>query len=96
MSLFLVLLAAGDSKRFKSSIPKPFHKINNKTLLEHSFNAFSSFIKIKKTIIVYNKKHKKHLNKIKFKNSLKITGGSTRQKSTFKAAKNDLFKSAQE
>ena len=85
MSLFLILLAAGDSKRFESSTPKPFHKVNNKTLLEHSFNAFSSFIKIKKTIIVYNKKHKKHLNKIKLKNSLKIRGGNTRQESTFMA-----------
>jgi len=85
MSLFLVLLAAGDSKRFNSSTPKPFYKINNKTLLEHSFNAFSTFIKIKKTIIVYNKKHKKHINKIKLKNSIKITGGITRQESTFKA-----------
>ena len=66
MSLFLVLLAAGDSKRFNSNTPKPFYKINNKTLLEHSFNAFSSFIKIKKTIIVYNKRHKKYLNKIPF------------------------------
>ena len=85
MSLFLVLLAAGDSKRFNSNTPKPFYKINNKTLLEHSFNAFSSFIKIKKTIIVYNKRHKKYLNKIKFKNSVKIKGGKTRQQSTLKA-----------
>jgi 2-C-methyl-D-erythritol 4-phosphate cytidylyltransferase/2-C-methyl-D-erythritol 2,4-cyclodiphosphate synthase len=87
MSLFLVLLAAGDSKRFNSSTPKLYYKINNKTLLEHSFNAFNSFIKVKKTVIVYNKKHKKLLNKIKFKNSIKITGGKTRQESTFKALK---------
>ena len=72
MSLFLVLLAAGDSKRFKSDTPKPFYKINNKTLLEHSFNAFSDFINIKKTIIVYNKKHKKHINKVKLKTQLKL------------------------
>ena len=87
MSFFLVLLAAGDSKRFKSNTPKLYYKINNKTLLEHSFNAFSSFIKIKKTIIVYNKKHKKLLNNIKLKNSIKITGGKTRQESTLKALK---------
>ena len=87
MGLFLVLLAAGDGKRFNSSTPKLYNKINNKTLLEHSFNAFSSFIKVKKTIIVYNKKHSKLINKIKFKNSLKIAGGKTRQQSTFKALK---------
>ena len=87
MSIFLIILAAGDSKRFKSSIPKPFHKVNNKTLLEHSFNAFKGFSKIKKTIIVYNKKHKRHLNKIKLRNTLKITGGKNRQESTFNALK---------
>ena len=87
MSLFLILLAAGDSNRFKSSTPKPFYKINNKTLLEHSFNAFDRFSKIKKTVIVYNKKHKKLLDKLKLKNSLKIEGGKTRQESTFIALK---------
>ena len=87
MSLFLVLLAAGDGKRFKSNTPKLYYKINNKTLLEHSFNAFNSLIKVKKTVIVYNKKHTKLLNKIRFKNSIKIAGGKTRQESTFKALK---------
>jgi len=48
MSLFLILLAAGDSKRLKSNTPKPFHKINNKTLLEHSIDAFKDFHKLEK------------------------------------------------
>ncbi len=87
MNLFLILLAAGDSKRFKSSTPKPFYKVNNKTLLEHSFDAFNNIAKIQKTIIVYNKKHKKYLNRIKFKKSIKIIGGSTRQQSAYKALK---------
>ena len=43
MSLFLIILAAGDSKRLKSNTPKPFHIVNNKTLLEHSFDAFNDF-----------------------------------------------------
>jgi len=34
MSLILVLLAAGDSKRLESNTPKPFHIVNNKTLLD--------------------------------------------------------------
>ena len=87
MSVFLILLAAGDSKRLKSNTPKPFYIVNNKTLLEHSFNAFRNFHGIKKTIIVYNKKHKKYLNKLNLKNTLKIIGGKTRQESTFKALK---------
>ena len=85
MSLFLIILGAGDSQRLKSNIPKPFYTINNKTLLEHSFYSFKDVRKIKKTIIVYNKKHKKHLDKLKLKNILKVTGGENRQKSTFRA-----------
>ena len=87
MSLFLIILAAGDSKRLESNTPKPFHIVNNMTLLEHSFNAFKDFDEIKKTIIVYNKKHKKHLDKLNLKNTLKVMGGKTRQESTFKALK---------
>jgi len=85
MSIFLILLAAGESKRLKSSIPKPYITVNNKKLLEHSLNSFRDFPAIKKTVIIYNKKHKKHLNKINLKNTLKIVGGKTRQESTFKA-----------
>jgi len=87
MSIFLILLAAGDSKRLKSSVPKPYITVNNKKLLEHALNSFRYFRAIKKTVIVYNKKHKKHLNKLNPKNTLKIAGGKTRQESTFKALK---------
>jgi len=87
MSLFLIILAAGDSKRLKSSIPKPFHIISNNTLLEHSIEAFKDIRKIKKILIVYNKKHKKHLDKLRLKNIIKIEGGKTRQASAFKALK---------
>ena len=85
MSIFLILLAAGESKRLKSSVPKPYITVNNKKLLEHALNSFKDFRAIKKTVIVYNKKHKKHLNKLNLKNILKITGGKTRQESTFGA-----------
>jgi len=87
MSIFLILLAAGESKRLKSSVPKPYITVNNKKLLEHALNSFRDFRAIKKTVIVYNKKHKKHLNKLNPKNTLKIAGGKTRQESTFKALK---------
>ena len=46
MSLFLVLLAAGDSKRLKSNTPKPYNVVNNKTVIEHSLDAFKNFNKI--------------------------------------------------
>ena len=87
MSLFLIILAAGNSKRLKTNTPKPFHMVNNMTLLEHSLHAFKYFNEIKQTIIVYNKKHKKYLNKLNLKNTLKVLGGKNRQESTFKALK---------
>ena len=87
MSLFLILLAAGESKRLKSNTPKPYQIVNNKTLLEHSLSPFRNFNEIKKTIIVYNKNHKKKLNNLNLKNIFKVVGGNTRQESTFNALK---------
>ncbi len=87
MNFFLILLAAGESKRLKTSVPKPYITVNNKKLLEHALNLFQDFHAIKKTLIVYNKKHKKHLDKLNLKNTLKIAGGKNRQESTFKALK---------
>ena len=86
MKLFLILLGAGDGKRLNTIIPKAYVKINGKTLLEYSINAFKSFKEIKRTIIVYNKKHQKRLDKIKLdKNYIKTIGGNNRQKSVYNA-----------
>ena len=87
MNLFLIILAAGDSKRLKSNIPKPYQIVNNKTLLEHSIASFGNIKEIKKTIVVYNKKHTKYLKKLNLQNVLKIVGGKTRQDSTLNALK---------
>ena len=87
MSIFLILLAAGDSKRLKSNTPKPYCKVNNRTILEHSLSKFKDFKEITKTIIVYNKKHKKYINKLKLSEAIKIVGGKTRQESTLLALK---------
>jgi len=87
MSTFLILLAAGNSTRLKSNIPKPYLNINNKTLIEHAIEAFKDFKQIKKTIIVYNKNHKKYLSKINVGKSIKVIGGKNRQESTFKGLK---------
>ncbi|MBO6483135.1 MAG: 2-C-methyl-D-erythritol 2,4-cyclodiphosphate synthase [Pelagibacteraceae bacterium] len=87
MSFSLILLAAGDSKRLGSKIPKPFIKIGKKTLLEYSLIKFNKIRQIKKIIIVTNKKHSKFFKNIKFNNCVKIIGGKTRQESTYKALK---------
>ena len=54
MSFCLILLAAGESKRFGSKIPKPYVKIGQNTLLEPSLLKFKKMKQIKKTIVVIN------------------------------------------
>ena len=87
MSLFLIILAGGDSKRLRSYAPKQYQVINNKTLLEHSLDSFKEFKEIKKTIVVYNKKHRKYIKLLNLPNVIKIIGGKNRQESTFNSLK---------
>ena len=87
MSFCLILLAAGKSSRFNSNLAKPYHKIAGKTLIEISLNKSAFFNQIKKTVIVYNIKDKKNLEKLKLKNIKFIKGGKTRQESTLNALK---------
>ncbi len=87
MSFCLILLAGGNSSRFNSNLPKPYHKIAGKTLLEISLNKSLLFNQIKKTVVVYNKKHGKALKKTNLKKVKFIKGGKTRQESTFNALK---------
>jgi len=85
MSFSFILLAGGDGNRFKSNIPKQYHKIGGKTLIDIAIDKISQFKEIKKIVIVYNVKHKKYLNRINHKKIKLITGGNTRNKSTCKA-----------
>ena len=63
MSFSFILLAGGNSNRFKSNIPKQYHKIVGKTLIDISIDKIKEFKEIKKIIIVFNRKHKKYLKK---------------------------------
>ena len=87
MGFSFILLAAGESARFKSNLPKPYHKISGKTLIELTINKIKQFKEIGKIVVVYNKKHLKFLKKINLKNIKVIEGGKTRQQSTYKALK---------
>ncbi len=87
MSFCLILLAAGESKRFNSKIPKPYIKIGGKTLLEHSLIKFYRIKEIRKIILVVNKKHSKFLKNLNTDNLIKVIGGRTRQESTLNALK---------
>ena len=85
MRFSFILLAGGNSSRFKSNTPKPYHKIGGKTLIELSLNKIKKFKEFKKIIVVYNKKHLRFVKEINLKNVIILQGGRTRQESTFNA-----------
>ena len=87
MKIFLILLAAGESKRLKSTKPKPYINVNNKTLIEYNVDKFRRIKVIKKIVLTYNIEHKKMLDSLNLKNVIKIVGGKTRSQSTFLALK---------
>ena len=70
MGLSFILLAGGDGSRFKSNIPKQYHKIGEKTLIDISINKIKEFKEIKKIVLVYNKKHKND-DKLKYMKMLR-------------------------
>ena len=58
MNNCFIILAAGESKRFKSNIPKPYYLYRGKPLFFHSINKAIESKKFRKIILVINKKHK--------------------------------------
>ena len=85
MSFNLIILAAGNSHRFRSNIGKPYQKIGGKSLIEINLIKARKFKEIKKIILVYNKKDSKRVKSLKLKNVKLISGGKSRQHSTFNA-----------
>ena len=87
MNSCFIILAGGESKRFNSKIPKPYHLYKNKPLLLHSIDKVKNYGKFSKILIVINKKHKLYINKLKIKNIKIVIGGKTRAESAYNALK---------
>ena len=85
MNNCFIILAGGESKRFNSRTPKPYHLYKGKPLLMHSLDKAKNYGKFNKIILVINKKHKKHIDKLETNNIKIIIGGSTRAESAYKA-----------
>ena len=81
---FAIILACGESLRFKSSLPKQYIEFFDDILLNHTINIFLQKDEIGKILLVLNKKHKKYFKRI-IKNKIILTtfGGDSRQKSVF-------------
>ena len=87
MSLSLIILAGGNSHRFRSNVGKPYQKIAGKSLIEINIDKARKFKQIKKILLVYNKKDSKRLKSLKLKKVKFILGGKNRQQSAFNALK---------
>ena len=87
MNNCFIILAAGESKRFKSKVPKAYHLYKGKPLFLHSVDKAIKSNKFEKILLVINKKHKKFLKNKKLKNVKIIIGGKNRSESSLKALK---------
>ena len=85
MSFCLIILAGGNSHRFRSKVSKPYQKISGKSLIEIIVFKAQKFKQIKKIVVVYNKKDLKRIKFLKLKNVKLIVGGKSRQQSTLNA-----------
>ena len=87
MKYYALILASGTGSRTGLNIPKQFYKINNKTILEYSINAFESHNSINEIIVVSNPDFidltKKIISENHYSKVTKIvSGGLTRQESS--------------
>ena len=87
MSFCLIILAGGNSHRFRSNIGKPYQKIGGKSLIEINLNKARKIREIKKIVLVYNKKDAKRVRSLKLRDIKLIIGGKNRQQSALNALK---------
>jgi len=81
-----VVLAAGQGKRFNSSKPKQYLKINNKSIIDIAIEKLQKINKFKNIYLVLNKNYTYKIPK-KLSNIYLVRGGNTRTKSVFNALK---------
>ena len=95
MNNCFIILAAGESKRFNSKLPKPYHLYKGKPLILHSVDKAKNCGKFKKIVIVVNKKHNKFIKELQIKDIKIIFGGKTRAESAYRgldSIKNEKIK----
>ncbi|MDB9812681.1 2-C-methyl-D-erythritol 2,4-cyclodiphosphate synthase [Candidatus Pelagibacter sp.] len=85
MNNCFIILAGGESKRFNSKVPKPYHLYKGKPLLFHSIDKVKNYRKFNKIVLVINKKHRSYISKLNIKHIKIIIGGKTRAESSYKA-----------
>lgn len=84
----LIILAGGIGQRFGGGIPKQFVKISGRTVLEHTLHQIDQCDLIASTIVVVHNDYIHYMEKLVERNAYKknvsiISGGSTRQESSY-------------
>jgi 2-C-methyl-D-erythritol 4-phosphate cytidylyltransferase / 2-C-methyl-D-erythritol 2,4-cyclodiphosphate synthase len=87
MNCCFIILAGGESKRFNSKLPKPYHLYKGKPLILHSIHKAKKYRKFNKIVLVINKKHKTYINQLKIKGLKIVFGGKTRAESAYNGLK---------
>tara|TARA_B110000263_G_C15263277_1_gene489881 strand:+ start:171 stop:812 length:642 start_codon:yes stop_codon:yes gene_type:complete len=82
-----IILAAGNSNRYKHNIPKQFQSFNNKMLVEYSLNTFLNHSEIDEVLLLVPNEYYNFI-KDKIKKCKLIIGGKTRQESSLIALNN--------
>ena len=77
-----IILASGNSTRFNSEIPKQFHKLNGRMLMDYPIQTFSECNEIDRLIIVVPEKFRIEIQEAYPDHSV-VSGGSSRKESAF-------------
>ena len=77
-----IILASGNSTRFNSEIPKQFHKLNGRMLMDYPIQTFSECSEIDRLIIVVPKNYCSEIQK-EYPDHSVVSGGSSRKESAF-------------
>ena len=78
-----IILAGGRGDRFGQDVPKQFQLLNGKKIIDYSIKTFENHNLINKIIIVCHKDWV-HIIQDEYKDCCVITGGLTRQESSYK------------
>ena len=93
MKCFVIIPAAGIGKRFGSSLPKQFYKMEGREILIHTLQKFERIRNVSCVNIATKKKYFRRIRNLLLKNNYSkpfniIAGGNERQDSVFNALKN--------
>ncbi|MGB9665501.1 MAG: 2-C-methyl-D-erythritol 4-phosphate cytidylyltransferase [Ignavibacteria bacterium] len=92
MKVIVIIPAAGSGKRFLSTTPKQFLKVNGKEILAHTLLKFQKAKNVDKVVVAVNQEYFDEVNRLIKKYKLKkvidvVQGGKERQDSVYSALK---------